>query len=75
MTRRPAALPTAWAANMAAARQYHAREGHLQTPRKHIEDVDGIEHKLGMFLDNARRRADKLAAERRAELDALGMRW
>ena len=31
--------------------------------------------KLGLFLDNCRRRADKLSPERRAELDALGMRW
>ncbi|MBN6547640.1 DEAD/DEAH box helicase, partial [Actinacidiphila bryophytorum] len=51
-----------WAANLAAARQYHARQGNLQVPRKHIETVNGIEHKLGMFLDNTRRRADKLAA-------------
>ncbi|WP_245791744.1 DEAD/DEAH box helicase [Actinacidiphila rubida] len=64
-----------WAANLAAARQFHAREGHLQVPRKHIEDIDGVPNKLGMFLDNARRRADKLTPERRAGLDALGMRW
>jgi hypothetical protein len=37
--------------------------------------VDGAERKLGMFLDNARRRADKLSPERRQELDALGIRW
>lgn len=64
-----------WAANMTAARQFHTRENHLQVPRKHTEEVDGVPHKLGMFLDNTRRRADKLAVERRAELDALGMRW
>jgi hypothetical protein len=75
--RPPAARTQAdkWATNIGAARQFHAREGHLQPPRKHVEIVDGIEHKLGMFVDNARRRADKLAAERWAELDALGMRW
>ncbi len=64
-----------WAANIRAARQFHAREGHLQVPRKHIEEVNGTPYKLGMFIDNTRRRADKLSAERRAELDALGMRW
>jgi Helicase associated domain len=64
-----------WAANLAAARQFHTREGHLHVPRKHIELVDGVRHKLGLFVDNARRRADKLSPERRAELDALGMRW
>jgi hypothetical protein len=60
---------------VAAARQFHAREGHLQVPRKHVEEVDGVPHKLGTFVDNARRRAAGLSAERRAELDALGMRW
>ncbi|MFF9135505.1 Helicase associated domain protein [Streptomyces sp. NPDC014806] len=64
-----------WAANLAAARQYHAREGHLNAPRKAVEVVDGIERRLGAFLDNARRRAGRLTPERRAELDALGMRW
>jgi Helicase associated domain len=75
---RPQAAPTQadkWAANLAAARQFHAREGHLQPPRKNVEIVDGTEHKLGMFVDNSRRRAGKLSAERRAELTALGMRW
>ncbi|MFJ5221155.1 Helicase associated domain protein [Streptomyces sp. NPDC088354] len=69
-----------WATNLRAARQFHAREGSLQVPRKHVErltEPDGTmtEVKLGQFLDNTRRRADKLTEERRAELDALGMRW
>ncbi len=64
-----------WALNMAAARQYHAREGHLQVPRKHIEHVDGTEIKLGGWLDNTRRRATKLPPQRRTNLDQLGMRW
>lgn len=64
-----------WAANLAAARQYHAREGHLNVPRKHVEVVEGVEHKLGAFVDNARRRAGRLAPARRAALDALDMRW
>ncbi|WUH93313.1 hypothetical protein OG900_26495 [Streptomyces sp. NBC_00433] len=37
--------------------------------------ADGVEHKLGLFVDNARRRADKLSDARRAELTELGMRW
>ncbi|MGW2612303.1 Helicase associated domain protein [Streptomyces mirabilis] len=64
-----------WAGHLAAARQFHAREGHLNVPRKHVEDVSGVPVKLGGFLDNTRRRASKLAPERHAELDALGMRW
>ncbi|WP_240634080.1 MULTISPECIES: helicase associated domain-containing protein [Streptomyces] len=64
-----------WAANLAAARQFHAREGHLRPARKHVELVDGEGIKLGAFLDNARCRAGKLSEQRRAALDELGMRW
>ncbi|MCX5166149.1 helicase associated domain-containing protein [Streptomyces sp. NBC_00264] len=31
--------------------------------------------RLGTWVDNARRRGDKLTEARRADLDALGMRW
>ncbi|MDH6564998.1 hypothetical protein M2160_000019 [Streptomyces sp. SAI-117] len=71
-----------WAMNLAAARQFHAREGHLRPARKHIEtitvgtDVSGgqeVAVRLGSFLDNARRRVGKLSAERRAALAALGL--
>ncbi|MEU8717968.1 Helicase associated domain protein [Streptomyces sp. NPDC048663] len=69
-----------WEANLAAARQYHAREGHLQVPRQHVETTgndDGHQAavKLGAWLDNTRRRAAKLNEERRTALDGLGMRW
>ncbi|WP_406100604.1 Helicase associated domain protein [Streptomyces sp. NBC_01003] len=80
-----------WNLNLAAARRFHAREGHLQVPRKHVElvpvaeagraadgsesDGDGVPVVLGMFLANTRRRADKLTPQRRMDLDALDMRW
>ncbi|MFJ6121651.1 helicase associated domain-containing protein [Streptomyces sp. NPDC092129] len=64
-----------WLLNVAAARQFHAPEGYLTVPRKHVEEVDGTTVRLGTFLDNTRRRAAKLSPERRADLDALGMRW
>ncbi|MEU1782138.1 Helicase associated domain protein [Streptomyces abikoensis] len=78
-----------WALNLRAARQFHAREGHLNVPRKHIEHLEpeggptgpqgGAEEpvaiKLGMVLDNIRKRADKLTEQRRTDLDTLGMRW
>ncbi|MEV4927256.1 helicase associated domain-containing protein [Streptomyces roseoverticillatus] len=78
-----------WVLNLRAARQFHGREGHLNVPRKHIEQLEpeggptgpqgGTEGllavKLGMVLDNIRKRADKLTEQRRADLDALGMRW
>ncbi|MFE7111411.1 Helicase associated domain protein [Streptomyces sp. NPDC057575] len=82
-----------WAINLAAARQFHAREGHLRVPRKHVEHLAGAAEgttgpgsrpagagepvvvKLGTWLDNIRKRAGKLTRQRRADLDALGMRW
>jgi Predicted helicase len=69
-----------WATHLAAARQFHAREGHLHVGRKHVEEIAGeggevASLRLGGWLDNTRRRAAKLTPERRAELDELGMRW
>ncbi|WP_327580429.1 Helicase associated domain protein (plasmid) [Streptomyces sp. NBC_00053] len=79
---------TMWALNLRAAQQYHAREGHLRVPRKHVEHLDGgvavgrqngaeepVTVRLGTWLDNVRKRADRLTEQRRADLDALGMRW
>ncbi|WP_406486056.1 helicase associated domain-containing protein [Streptomyces phaeochromogenes] len=62
-----------WATNLAAARQFHAREGHLRPARKHVEHVNGESMKLGAFLDNTRKRAAKLSAERREQLAGLGL--
>ncbi|MER6375717.1 helicase associated domain-containing protein [Streptomyces mirabilis] len=61
-------------------RQFHAREGHLRVGRNHVEDTAGdggesVSVRLGGWLDNTRRRSDRLTPERRAALDALGMRW
>ncbi|MGW1802979.1 Helicase associated domain protein [Streptomyces sp. NPDC001984] len=64
-----------WVANLAAARQYQLREGHLEVPRQHVETVDGHEHTLGVFIANSRSRKAKLAPQRIEELSALGMRW
>ncbi|MDQ1033032.1 hypothetical protein QF035_010614 [Streptomyces umbrinus] len=54
----------------------------LLVPRKHIEMIivggDGGREKvvkLGAWVDNTRRRASQLGDQRRADLDALGMRW
>ncbi|MGX1915783.1 helicase associated domain-containing protein [Streptomyces phaeochromogenes] len=72
-----------WNTNLAAARQFHAREGHLRPARKHVELIDvnsggeGDQEavKLGAWLDNTRRRVGKLSAERRAQLAGLGLEW
>ncbi|MFF1651362.1 helicase associated domain-containing protein [Streptomyces sp. NPDC058240] len=80
---------TMWALNLAAARQFHAREGHLRVPRKHAEHLasgdvlsgrhdstdGGVVVKLGTWLDNVRKRAAKLPEQHRTDLDQLGMRW
>lgn len=73
--RRRVPHPDKWAANLTAARRFHAREGHLRVPRTHVETVDGVAYGLGAWIANARSRADRLTPERVAELDALGMRW
>ncbi|MFJ7204145.1 Helicase associated domain protein [Streptomyces sp. NPDC098789] len=65
----------AWAANLAAARRFQAREGHLQVPRTHVEPLGGAQVRLGSWIANQRSRASGLAPERRAALSELGMRW
>ncbi|MGW6506543.1 Helicase associated domain protein [Streptomyces niveus] len=64
-----------WGRSFAAARVFHAREGHLDVPQRHIEDVEGDPVRLGQWISNARRRREHLPAERVIALDALGMRW
>ncbi|MFJ2746177.1 Helicase associated domain protein [Streptomyces sp. NPDC087440] len=76
-----------WQLNLAAAKAFYAREGHLRVPRKHEESmgsgegVNGAQAgsegvvKLGVWISNVRKRADKLSEERRAALDGIGMEW
>ncbi|GAB2967354.1 DEAD/DEAH box helicase [Streptomyces heilongjiangensis] len=64
-----------WGANLAAAEQYYQREGHLRVPRKHVEVVNGVEHRLGAFVANSRSRATTLSPERIEQLSKIGMRW
>ncbi|MCM8554257.1 helicase associated domain-containing protein [Streptomyces sp. STCH 565 A] len=64
-----------WADNLAAARQYHQREGHLNVPRQHVESVGGEDRALGVFIANCRARQQRLAPERVQELSAVGMKW
>ncbi|MFJ9080338.1 helicase associated domain-containing protein [Streptomyces sp. NPDC102278] len=75
-----------WAMHYGAAVQYFEREGHLTVPRKHVETIAlggeskdqaqrGLELKLGMWVDNQRRRAATLTPERVEQLSKAGMRW
>ncbi|MFI9630487.1 helicase associated domain-containing protein [Streptomyces sp. NPDC052042] len=69
-----------WTANLAAARQFFVREGHLKVPRKHVETVlceDGweLQFRLGAWVSNQRSRAATLSPERVEQLSEVGMRW
>ncbi|MEV5142753.1 Helicase associated domain protein [Streptomyces syringium] len=69
-----------WTANLAAARQFFEREGHLKVPRKHVETVlseDGweLQFRLGAWISNQRSRAATLSPERIEQLSNIGMRW
>ncbi|MEU8708675.1 Helicase associated domain protein [Streptomyces sp. NPDC048565] len=64
-----------WSQNLAAARQYHKREGHLEVPRSHTEQISDQVVRLGAWISQQRVKATKLAPERADELSALGMRW
>ncbi|MER7490786.1 Helicase associated domain protein [Streptomyces sp. NPDC126497] len=69
-----------WALNYEAAKQFYEREGHLQVPRKWVEQIVGQdqeerEHKLGAWIGNQRSRAATLTPERMELLSAIGMRW
>ncbi|MFJ4585182.1 DEAD/DEAH box helicase [Streptomyces echinatus] len=69
-----------WALNLAAAKQYYEREGHLRVPRSHVETIvgeDGEDRaiRLGGFIGNQRSRAATLSPERIEQLSKIGMRW
>ena len=63
-----------WRQGVAAARVFHATNGHLRVPRKFVTP-DGL--KLGMWVKTRRveRREGRLSEEHWAELDALDMVW
>jgi hypothetical protein len=78
-----------WALNLAAAKQFYQREGHLRVPRKHVETIvigsgdddssgerqEVRELRLGAWISNQRSRATTLTPERIEQLCAIGMRW
>ncbi|MFH9118493.1 DEAD/DEAH box helicase [Streptomyces globisporus] len=64
-----------FARNLAAARAYVHREGHLNVPRQHTEITDGAEIKLGIWISNQRSRRARLHPQHFDTLNALGMRW
>ncbi|MGV9625465.1 Helicase associated domain protein [Streptomyces sp. NPDC003487] len=58
---------------LAAARAYLQREGHLDVPQRHIEEIDGHQVRLGQWLSNLRRRRSGLSQQRAAALAELGL--
>ncbi|MBB6439799.1 superfamily II DNA or RNA helicase [Streptomyces candidus] len=77
---RPRTQADKWMANLTAARQYYAREGHLNVPRKHTETVltengRADQYRLGAWINNQRSRATGLTPERVEQLSSIGMRW
>ncbi|MEU9061737.1 Helicase associated domain protein [Streptomyces sp. NPDC048430] len=64
-----------WAQNLAAAQQYREREGHLEVPRSHTEQIGDQTVRLGAWVSQQRVKAAKLPPQRAKELSALGMRW
>ncbi|WP_051856974.1 DEAD/DEAH box helicase [Streptomyces sp. NRRL S-1868] len=71
---------TRWEINLAAARQFKAREGHLRVPRAHTEtvtDTDGHTHeiRLGVFRSNTRahHKKQKLTPDQTREATDIGL--
>ncbi|MBQ1122474.1 Helicase associated domain protein [Streptomyces smyrnaeus] len=69
-----------WEINLAAARQYKDREGHLRVPRAHIEtitDTAGHQHhiRLGVFRSNTRshHKNQQLAPDQAREAHEVGL--
>ncbi|MEU9339514.1 Helicase associated domain protein [Streptomyces sp. NPDC048290] len=58
---------------LAAARAFRAREGHLNVPQRHIEEIEGDSVRLGQWLNNLRRRRPGLSPQRQAALAELGL--
>ncbi|MFB7657848.1 MULTISPECIES: Helicase associated domain protein [unclassified Streptomyces] len=58
---------------LAAARAFRKREGHLNVPQRHIEEIDAEQVRLGQWLSNLRRRASTLSPQKRAALEELGL--
>ncbi|MEU2772479.1 Helicase associated domain protein [Streptomyces sp. NPDC007162] len=58
---------------LAAARAFKDREGHLDVPQRHIENLEGEPVRLGQWLSNLRRRRSGLSAQRQAMLAELGL--
>ena len=64
-------LESAWEEGFAALTTFKAREGHCLVPHLHVERT----FKLGKWVSRQRLRRDRMPAERRLQLDAIGFVW
>lgn len=60
---------------LVAAQTFHAREGHLRVPQRHVEEVEGESVRLGQWISNLRRRRHRLPPRHITALEELGMEW
>ncbi|MFD9863399.1 DEAD/DEAH box helicase [Streptomyces alboflavus] len=58
---------------LAAARAFREREGHLDVPQRHVEEVEGDLVRLGQWLSNLRRRRTALSPNRQQALAELSL--
>jgi hypothetical protein len=64
-------LESGWEEGFAALTTFKAREGHCLVPQRHIEGT----FKLGFWVSNQRANQNRMSAERRQQLDAIGFVW
>jgi intein-encoded DNA endonuclease-like protein len=62
-------LIRAWEEGFAALKTFKSREGHCRVRIKHVEGS----FKLGTWVDTQRQNKDKMPAERKQRLDAIGV--
>lgn len=73
-------LEGSWDLHIKALTQYKEREGNCDVPGDHVEIVDGVELKLGLWCINLRSSRNKirgysLTNERIKQLDEIGFIW
>jgi Predicted helicase len=69
----PAPRARAFSRGLTAARQYQRREGDLNVPLSHREDVHGDEVRLGQWLHKCRSNTAQMTAPQVTALTALGI--
>ncbi|MGW7400116.1 helicase associated domain-containing protein, partial [Streptomyces cyaneofuscatus] len=67
--------PGAFERGITALTQYAEREGRVVVPRAHIEETPHGPVQLGTWISNTRSRRERLNAQQREQLAALGIDW